>query len=247
MAETTYTHSIADDTLNGQWDQAKYGQEIRNSRQLMKGFVSAVEDDGDIKTTFANALDAGEETFLDNLVAAHDGIATQQEHLNAVGIPMVAPCFVETGGYNGVYLGFRWEVTEGTDDIYDYDLQSNMKLQGGYRRVYSGGTDPVDEDELEMEVVDKDNFTGMFDGTNPNGMNPNLVDLELTVGTDVLSVFKYVRDEPVDEDDIGKRHNYEFASATFVPAGLYLRCKYESQGTGEGTIIMKCGYKGYEA
>lgn len=162
------------------------------------------------------------------------------------GNPKIAPSFVDSGGYDGVYLGFRWVITQGTTDIYDYDLTNNMKLQGGYRMVSNAGGDPADGDYMEMEVVDKDNFTGMFDGTNPYGMNPGLIDLDLVVDVDVLSLFKYVRDEQCDPADVGQRYTYLFDSATFVPAGLYLRCKYVSTGSGDD-IILKCAYKGYEA
>lgn len=161
--------------------------------------------------------------------------------INADGNRIMAPTFVDSGGYNGKYLGFRWEVAAGTTDIYDYDLQTNIKLQGGYRKIAYGL--PADGDYMEMSVVDKDNFTGMFDGTNPTGMNPGLVNLGLTVGVDVLEIFKYVYNEQADASDVGQRYVYEFGSATFIPAGLYLRSKYVSTGTEN--LILKCGYKGY--
>ena len=165
---------------------------------------------------------------------------------DADGNPTMAPSFMDSGGYAGVYLCWRWVVVQGTIDIHDYDLQHNMKLQGGYRRIYSGGGDPVDGDYMEMSVVDKNNYTGMFNGTNPNGMNPTLIDLDLEVGVDVLELFKYVRNEQTDIDDISIRIEYLFSSATFVPSGLFPRAKYDSDGTGDD-IILKCGYKGYES
>lgn len=160
---------------------------------------------------------------------------------DAEGRPILAPSFVETNGYDGVYLGFRWEVAAGYTDIYDYDLTANMKIQGGYRMVTGGP--PVDGDYMEMSVVDKDNATGMFNGTNPHGMNPDLIDLGLTVGVDVIELFKYIRGEQVDPADLGVRYEYLFASAKFVLALLYLRAKFES--TGNDNIVVKGAYKGY--
>lgn len=165
---------------------------------------------------------------------------------DANGLPKVAPGFVNPGNYNGVFLGFRWPVAQGTIDIYDYALPANMLLQGGTRMITTEGGTPADLDVMEMEIVDDDNSTGMFDGTNPNGMNPFLVDLGYEVGVDVISIFKYVRDEQVSPDDAGKRYEYKFESAAFVCSLLKLRCKYDSDGTGDD-IIVKCSYKGYEA
>ena len=98
---------------------------------------------------------------------------------------------------------------------------------------------------MEMSVVDTINATGMSDGTDPNNMNPGLIDLGLEVGVDVLEMFKYVRNEQANPADVGKRYEYLFASATFVPALFKLRAKFVSGGSIDMTL--KCAYKGYEA
>jgi hypothetical protein len=164
--------------------------------------------------------------------------------VTADGDPIIAPAPTVVEGYNGCFNGWRFVVTAGAQNFHDMLLTNNIRIQGGWRRLMCAGTIP-DTDLMELSVVDKDNFTGMFDGTDPHGMNPTLIDLDLTVGVDVLEIFKYVRDHYACEADKNQRYDFEFRSAKFLPAGLYLRAMYNS--TGSTDLVLLGDYKWYEA
>jgi hypothetical protein len=70
---STYSYSITGDTANGTLSPEKLVDEINGSS--IDNVLLSVEHDGDdLDIIFDAALDAGEQTILDGLVAAHDGI-----------------------------------------------------------------------------------------------------------------------------------------------------------------------------
>lgn len=73
MAETTYTYSIAGDTLNGAVALVKLQKEIKNSAIVIA--LKEINSGGDdLDVVFKDALSAGDETILDGIITAHDGI-----------------------------------------------------------------------------------------------------------------------------------------------------------------------------
>jgi len=75
MAATKYTYSIAEDTLNGAVAASKLATEIGASA-IVTAF-DHISTSGDVLDIwFKDALSAGDETILDGVVAAHDGINT---------------------------------------------------------------------------------------------------------------------------------------------------------------------------
>lgn len=73
-AVTKYTYSVANDTANGVVAVDRLEVEIeRSSIASELSYVRAVGDG--LEAAFLSALSAGDETTLDSLVAAHDGVA----------------------------------------------------------------------------------------------------------------------------------------------------------------------------
>jgi len=74
MAETSYSYSIADDTLNGLVNEGRLFQEIIDSSiTIAPSNVLAAGDS--LSVIMKSALSGGEETTLDSTVAAHTGEA----------------------------------------------------------------------------------------------------------------------------------------------------------------------------
>jgi hypothetical protein len=78
MAQTKYTYSITADTLNGVYD-GKLALEIQSSSILIALDYTASGEVGEtsdvLNIYFKDSLSVGDETTLDNLIAAHDGVA----------------------------------------------------------------------------------------------------------------------------------------------------------------------------
>jgi hypothetical protein len=77
MAETTYTYSIANHTSNGAVHTPTLKKEIESSSITIS--LERIDTASDsLKIVFKNSISAGEETTLDNLVSAHDGVAAEE-------------------------------------------------------------------------------------------------------------------------------------------------------------------------
>lgn len=152
--------------------------------------------------------------------------------LDDEGRPIIAPSFVEAGHYDGCYNGFRWEITAGTTNEHDTELETDVKIQGGQYRLVGGP--PADGDYMCLSVIDKNDVLGMF----------SLYDYE--VGVDELELFRYVRNHYACSNTscMGLVNVFEFPSAKFIPMGLFLRAIYVS--IGECDIVMYGDYKWYE-
>ena len=73
MAITDYSYSIVTDTSNAKFDAGKCEDEIHDDAGIAIA-VSTISTAGDaITISMKDALSAGEETSLDNLITAHDG------------------------------------------------------------------------------------------------------------------------------------------------------------------------------
>jgi len=85
MAATKYTYSIASDFLNAKVDTTKLSTEVQASAIVTAyDYTQTNEDVCDI--WFKDALSTGDETILDGLVAAHDGIALPSDVINVSSV-----------------------------------------------------------------------------------------------------------------------------------------------------------------
>jgi hypothetical protein len=113
MAQTTYTYSIANDTLNGKVQGGDLDDQIRASAIVTAlAFVNTGHSAADnIDIVFKAAISAGDETILDGLVAAHDGVVvkpTLNVHLDSAseddGKLVVVP-FPARDGFKTFFTG----------------------------------------------------------------------------------------------------------------------------------------------
>jgi hypothetical protein len=117
------------------------------------------------------------------------------------------------------FVGFRYTVPKGAHAIFDEQLTTQVKVQGGDWWV----TGAVDGDYIEFAVVDKDNVLGLFDTYG------------LTPGSDVLELGKFMRTIylPPGSSEGSRR----VASPQAVYSGLYLRVIYHSVGALVDPVI----------
>lgn len=113
MAATTYTYSISADTLNGKVQGGDLDDQVRASPivtalDFINTGMSAADN---IDIVFKDAISAGDETILDGLVAAHDGVKkapVQTVHLDAAaeddGKLVVVP-FPARDGFKTFFTG----------------------------------------------------------------------------------------------------------------------------------------------
>lgn len=75
MPETVYTYSIASDTAAGLLNIPALDYQIRHANPgIVSGALVLIAQDEDaLELTFTEAIDAGDKTRLDGLVAVHDG------------------------------------------------------------------------------------------------------------------------------------------------------------------------------
>lgn len=94
MAETKYIYSVADDTLQGIVDLGSLEQEIQDSA-ISSATYLYISNTGDVLDIwFDDPLSAGDETLLDGIVAAHEGLP-QESHVD--GGMVINPIFSPSG------------------------------------------------------------------------------------------------------------------------------------------------------
>jgi hypothetical protein len=113
MTATKYTYSITDDTLNGALYTDTLVTSIRNSAIVTA--LDYVDSSGDVLDIWMKAaLSGGDETILDGVVAAHDGINTgSTEKRMEDGKLLVQPDIFNLGTYMNC-SGVGDDITNGT-------------------------------------------------------------------------------------------------------------------------------------
>jgi len=150
---------------------------------------------------------------------------------NAVGQPVLAPTFEDTGGIHPQWKGHKYSATAGQINIFDELVTAEKQLRGGWYELLDATATAVVNDYIEFAVVDKDDVLGLF------------ATYGLTVGTDVLELKKYVKTEYINPQLLGRQ--MFLANSTFVIiSGLYLRTIYES--TGGDNVAFKVVTLAYE-
>jgi hypothetical protein len=150
---------------------------------------------------------------------------------NALGQPVSAPTFEDTGGIHPQWKGHKYIATAGQTNIYDEVVTVEKQLRGGWYELLDATPKAVVNDYIEFAVVDKDDALGLFSS------------LGLTVGVDILELKKYVAKEYINPSLSGRQ--VFMANSTFtIVAGLYLRTIYES--TGADNVCFKVVTLAYE-
>lgn len=228
---TSYNYTVAD-TLNEIVNPASLQSEINSQNSGLAIQCDHINVEGalnssasTIEVVMKDALDVGEQTTLDNLVAAHEGASTSSEPtITSDGFEVVAtaPEYVPTG-LEAIFEGRAFTATAGATNFFDEVVTSIIRLRGGIYQVSNNG-DATVNDYIEFSVIDKDDVTGLF---GPNG---------LTVGNDIIELSKFLKTEYIDPANPNEV-NLQTPGYTVVIPGLYFRTTYHS--TGATNITFK--------
>ena len=209
-----YPYSIANDTANGTLAQEKLHDEIAASSITIS--LTGVNVSGDsISIEFATDISAGEETTLDGIIAAHDGIPGPDDP-KSVYIPQDKPihqfALKEADNLRARLIGIQNNATATKTTTTNIDWKiPQVTYQGQNKQTYMDGiqykaTNAVDGDRMHFQVVDIDNIFGYGAG---------------------LVLDEFGCDWPVAYDKTDVIRLYK---AKLVP-GLYIRIVYISIGT----------------
>jgi len=130
------------------------------------------------------------------------------------GHQIVAPTY-ETTPNDPLWKGFRGTHQAGVQSFNDYEITTEIALQGGICTIINEN-DVHEDDQLDFYVIDKNDVLELFSTYG------------LTVGVDVLELGHFVRDIYV-----YKRKDLNFVrnGKMDVVAGLFLRVGYKSGGS----------------
>jgi hypothetical protein len=138
------------------------------------------------------------------------------------GIQLVSQSF----GYTpiaSVWKARKYNVTAGMENFFDVQITTEIRLIGGWYRILNY-SDINEDDYLEFSLVDKDDILGLFSYYG------------LTVGVDVLELFKFVRTDYIDPSPIAFN---TFPCNYPVNPGFYLRAGYKSNGTTDIKLVVR--------
>jgi len=141
---TTYSYEIATAFPYGQWDQKRLTQEIQNSDDITKILDSKPVANGDnVDVTFTSDLTVDEKTFLDNVIAQHNG-----EPLRTDPDPVILEPTGDSAKSLIIY-GLTFTPTPGNDSNHDVVFDHARDLQGLIVEI----TGHADGDTLRVAVV----------------------------------------------------------------------------------------------
>lgn len=127
---------------------------------------------------------------------------------------------------NSVWKGAMFKAIGGQTTFFDQEITTEIKLQGGSYRIlnYSnvGWNGDTQRDFIEFSIIDKNDVLGLFSKYG------------LTVGQDILEVFKFVRNAHVLESETF----LDKYSAFPVVPGLFFRVAYNSVGTSPQNDVV---------
>lgn len=157
------------------------------------------------------------DTWLADFEANYKAKANGTAPKSSDGRPILAPTFEDAYGLTPIWDGQLCEAAPGAISIFDKLITTELKIRGGWYELLEAGA--VVGDLLEFAIVDKDDVLGYF------------TPLGLTVGSGVLELKKYVRNEYVAPAALAQRQEFFCGSVFSVMAGLYFRTIYHSTGT----------------
>lgn len=177
-------------------------------------------DDENVVFSFKAALSSADEATLDTIVGAHNGVALTgpDPALDPNGRLIVTNSFGYTDGLNIQWQGYKYKALDNAVNIFDEPVTTELRLRRGSYEMMSSPADSSSVqarlgDKIEFSVVDKDDVLGLFST------------YDLTVGTDVLELNRYVVDEWIVPLH-GDRVDFSSDAAFAVVPGLYFRTTY---------------------
>ncbi len=172
---TEFLFSIANDTANAKVDSGALQDEIVASK-LIAVMIDGVQTGpgaDDLWVRFLSDLSAQEETYLSDLVAAHKGSPVDEDYVQSVelvpnaaaGLPVVSSQNVPPTAAN---LRTSWQVLAAPQTLAHTDVRVGDGLVGPTGICHLAGGEyrcrkPAEVgSSLHLELVDRDNTTGIF-------------------------------------------------------------------------------------
>jgi hypothetical protein len=226
---------------------SKLKSEIITSGIKTKLKSCVYENDNQITVVFIEELSREDKLKLDEIVDLHKHdltsvpVAITGEQRDPDGLLKQASSFVDTG-YRVVREMYKFSALTPGSTFLDIPIAPDTKLSGGEYWITEATTMNVDEEDiLEFSLVDKDGVL-----IEPRSGMPYFAILGMTPGTDVLELFKFIRNEYVlkGSKEGGYRSSFlpPAVTADDLVEGLYLRCKYESYGGNPVKILVRLFY-----
>lgn len=230
MAQTVYTYTIADDTLNGAVHGGTLQAEIAAS-----GVTVAVDyintHDGFVDVYMKDALGAPDHAALTAVLGAHTGVDPDLPTPGPHNLPVYAPYAFGVSEEQTKFKSYMYSPSTdpaGAVSVFDELITKQVYLQGGSYHV----KEATEGDNADFSIVDKDDVLGMFAA------------LGLTVGVDVLEVRRYVETEYMFDGE--NKEELRVDAAGQLVQGLYFRCVYRSMAGAAQAPKLKVRYLYYE-
>ena len=231
MASVKYTKSISTDFTG--LTEADISLEALNDELQASSIVTAldyIERSGDtVDIWFKEALSAGDQTTLTNVVNTHTGVWVDPQEFSfsswgAVVTSKTHSSYEEDTKFKGMLIQASGV---DTDTIYDHLITTELYMAGGQYWADGG----VIGDYAECSVVDKDDVLGLFD---TYGLVSGVDVLELTKFAETIYLKPGGCESTVfDTDDV-----------SYVASGLYLRTKIHT--TTATSVDLGVNYKWFE-
>ena len=223
---TSYTYSIANDTLNGKVSTADLTTEVLSS--CVTKALGSITIGGDVLTiVFKEALGVQCEADMATLVAAHNGVVSQP-----IETFEMKPLLAE-GGLRKTDRGFCFEVPAGTTVTYDYPVTNELQIKGGVMYTENNSI----KDQISLEIVDT-NFIhagSWYPAEYAAGIPWSVVT------PDGVPLHMYVGNYPVAKNGVSFFDNDAITNTPLN--GLTIRTTYKSLGTAD--VICNIGIVAY--
>lgn len=144
---------------------------------------------------------------------------------NEYGMQIVAPTLDDVRGLYPKKRVYREAVTAGAINFFDYEIDSEKRINGGEYWIAPGDEAKVHNDDfIEFSIIDKNDVLGLF----------SYYGLSVANG-DILELVKFVQNDLVKKGNISEGYHtqlYEGIKGTNrVTFGLFMRVAYDSHGT----------------
>ena len=225
-------------------DVPRLTQEIRNESIIIAlDYINSTEQ-GDTDIYFKSNLSSSDSVILNGIVDSHINSPLPENTIESIiisgnrddfGNIIFTPALDDSMGFTPKKKMYKHSVVAGQTNIFDVQVTTERRINGGEYWVSEGYTSNVHVDDyVEFSIVDKDDILGLF---NYYG---------LIQGSDILELSKFVITDYVQKGNpITGYHAQCFEGITGtskVYQGLYYRIIYESCGNDDLNFLDRIYY-----
>lgn len=217
MAQTKYTYSIINDTMNAKLNSNDLNDEIQVSDiTIALDYINASGDVLDIY--FKDALTSEQQTTLIGIINVHEGspVIIQEPQYASNKAMEVAQVYGDPGN-SPFWIADPEIMTAGQTTFVDFEITTELELKGGIYGILN--FDDIHKDDyIEASLIDKDNILGLF---SLYGLTP---------GVDILELDKFLKTWHPKYFNRVERFMADLGVLPMI-IGLYLRFAYNSSGS----------------